>query len=482
MKITLVAHGYPPELVGGTELAVQGLARGLARRGHEVLVIAGSMDHARGFRLSRDEDADPTSGAAVRVARIHRADLFFDHWQKSSSGKVARAYEDLLDEERPDLVHVHHWIRLTDDLVARAAARGVPGCVTLHDLWSSCLVAFRVRTGTQEFCRAPLAPDPCLACAEGVPPRTPWMRGQAAAERLAERHATLSRELLIARAVVAPTQAHAEALGGFLGMDAGAESVHVVPHGRDLALEERCLSASPDQHGCLELASWAHLHPLKGQDLLLTALRRMPDPSAVRLHLLGGEPDVGYAARLRADAHGLDVTFHGPFDAAGLDRHPATLVHAMVSGSRAHESWGLVVDEAVAMGLPMILPRAGAFPERMTSGAAFYDQGDPDDLARVFTALTVPGAWKALREFVPRLEEVAPSMDAHIDQLQGIYEDVLRKGAPGNVSGLAAPDELDRREAAWDSSLSTTPPEVLGFPSAALEEERYTDAQRGTEA
>ena len=41
MKVCLVAHGYPPELVGGTEKSVQVLARGLARAGDEVLVVAG---------------------------------------------------------------------------------------------------------------------------------------------------------------------------------------------------------------------------------------------------------------------------------------------------------------------------------------------------------------------------------------------------------------------------------------------------------
>ena len=79
MKICLVAHGYPPELVGGTEKSVQALARGLVRRGHEVFVVAGSMAHEDGFRTSDEEDLDPESGAAIRVHRIHRADLYFDH-------------------------------------------------------------------------------------------------------------------------------------------------------------------------------------------------------------------------------------------------------------------------------------------------------------------------------------------------------------------------------------------------------------------
>ena len=126
MKILLALHGYPPELRGGTENAVQALARGLARRGHAVIVVAGSMDWESGFRVTEDRDVDPESGNAIDVFRIHRDDLYFDHWQKSLSTRVAAAFREIVERERPDVVHVHHWIRLSRDLVAQAA-RGRSG-------------------------------------------------------------------------------------------------------------------------------------------------------------------------------------------------------------------------------------------------------------------------------------------------------------------------------------------------------------------
>ena len=466
MKVALVTHGYPPELVGGTELAVQALAHGLAQRGVEVLVIAGSMDHAEGFRLSRATDQDPREGTRVEVVRIHRADLFFDHWQKSASGSVARAFGQILEQERPDLVHVHHWIRLSDDLVARAAEAGVPACVTLHDLWTSCLVAFRVRPASSEFCRAPLAPDPCLACAEGQPPRTPWMPREMAQERLALRKRALASELGLARAVIVPTRAHGQALATFLGFDPERTALRVLPHGRDLQLVANQPLLEPAQHGRLELAAWGHLHPLKGQDLLLEALRTLPDPGAVRLHLLGGEPDAGFARRLRREAQGLEVRFHGPFAVDELDRHPGTRVHAMVSGSRAHESWGLVLDEAVALGLPMVLPASGAFPERMTRGALFFQPGDPEDLGRRLSRLLQEGVWRRLVDELPALGEVAPSVAEHTERIQGVYAEVLEAGAPAVPEDLVSSTELDARVAAWDAALSRTPAPELGFPPA----------------
>jgi glycosyltransferase involved in cell wall biosynthesis len=369
VKVCLVAHGYPPELLGGTEKAVQALARGLARRGAEVLVVAGSMQHEQGFRLSAASDDPGGGGRPIRVRRIHRADLYFDHWQKSASARVARAFREILREERPDLVHVHHWIRLTRDLVACAAAEGIPAAVTLHDLWTSCLITFRVRPDTRDFCEAPLAADPCLDCAQLVPPRTPWVPREGQHLLLAERRAELVRELALARAVLVPSRAHAESLARFLGLELAGLALEVLPHGRDLALAPRAPLPPPAALGRLVLGSWAHLHPLKGADLVLGALALLPAPRRVELHLAGAEVDAAYAARLRALAAGLEVRFHGAFAEAELGAHPVTGVHAMVSGTRARESFGLVLDEAVALGLPSILPRSGAVPPRKAQGA-----------------------------------------------------------------------------------------------------------------
>ncbi|MFT7542228.1 MAG: glycosyltransferase involved in cell wall biosynthesis [Gammaproteobacteria bacterium] len=434
--------------------------------------MAGSMDHSQGFRVTWAEDCDSHAGPPIRVARIHRADLFFDHWQKSASGQVARAFEEILRDEKPNLIHVHHWIRLTDDLVARAASLGIPACVTLHDLWTTCLVAFRVRPGDVEFCTSKLAPDPCVACAEGAPPRTPWLTTKEIGSRVEARREVLLRELQLARAVIVPCTAHASAITRYLGVPPDQYSLHVVPHGRDLEITKRPALKPPLRHGKLELSSWAHLHPLKGQDLLLTAIKLLPDPSRVRLHLLGGEPDAAYAASLREQAQGLDVVFHGPFDVNQLDSHPGTLVHAMVSGSRAHESWGLVVDEAVALGLPLILPNAGAFPDRMKEGVEFYNSNDAGDLARAIQVLLAPGAWEAQLAELPELEAVAPTMDTHVDALSEVYRRVLlAPGVPQGAIELASTEELDRRQAAWDAGLSSTPPAALGFAPGPNETE-----------
>ena len=459
MKVCLVAHGYPPELVGGTEKAMQGLARGLARRGHGVLVVAGSMRFEGGFRTTEARDG------AIGVVRIHRDDLYFDHWQKSASPRVAAAFREVLRRERPDVVHVHHWIRLSRDLAATAALEGIPAVLTLHDLWTSCLVAFRVRPGTREFCEVPLAPDPCLACAAGAPPRTPWRPRAEQVAALAEHKADLLRELALARAVLVPSAAHGAALQRFLGLAQDTLALTVVPHGRDLALTPRTPLAAPGAGRPLVLGMWGHVHPLKGVDLAIDALRRLPDPRAVALRVAGAEMDVAYAADVRARATGLDVSFHGPFDESELDHHPVTAVHAMLSGSRAHESWGLVVDEALALRLPLVLPRSGAFPERLEEGrgALFYERDDAASLARALARLVgEPGLLDELRATLPPLD--IPSSREHVSALEDVYARAVATGAPAPPpDDPARAGRLAAAEAEWDARLAGTSAEELGF-------------------
>jgi len=470
VKVLLVAHGYPPELLGGTEKAVQGLAHGLVRRGDAVVVVAGSMRHLEGFRTSADED--PVPGAApVRVRRIHRADLFFDHWQKSASARVVEAFRAILREERPELVHVHHWIRLSRDLVHAAAQEGIPAAVTLHDLWTSCLIAFRVRPDSKEFCEAPLAASPCLDCAALVPPRTPWVPRDAQHLLLAERRADLVRELALARAVIVPSRAHADSIARFLGVELAGLALEIVPHGRELALTRREPPPLPDGERPLVLGAWGHLHPLKGQDLVIEAVRRLREPRRVVLHLAGGEVDAGFLARLRAAAEGLDVRFHGPFAEADLATHPVAGVHAMVSGTRARESWGLVVDEALALGVPMVLPRAGAFPERFAGrgGAWFYEPRDAASLAGVLQGLLGdPASIERTRAALPDARQAVPGVDAHVERLRAVYARAAAQGPPPvDPESWWAPRMRQAAEAEWDAGLARRTAAELGFEEGA---------------
>jgi len=461
VKVLIAVHGYPPELVGGTELGAQALARAAAAAGHEVTVVAGSVEPGPRFRITEDTDHDPTSGAAITVRRFHRSDLYFDHWQKGRSVEVTDAFRELLSELQPDVLQVEHWLRLSNDLVATAAQAGVPAVVRLNDHTTTCLLTFRVHPGDRRPCPRAYSPSECVRCAALIPPRTPWIPVEQQYMAFAQRSATLGRELKLARARLVPSLAHGTLLAKRLG-DASLD-MRVVPPLRTVRLHAAHSPARPTSGERWRLGSWGHSSPVKGGELLIEALDRPSLAERVELCLAGSEPP----PVLERD---LPVHRLGPYDPADLAEHPVSSVHVMLSGSLAPESYGSVADEALELGLPMILPRAGAFVERFEDerGVLFYEHADAGDLAAVVTRLLdEPGLWNRLRRRMPRVEDSVPTPEQVTGHLFELWEQVALEGPPD--AGQASPEEWyeERMRAAesegWDDACSRATPSELGF-------------------
>jgi glycosyltransferase involved in cell wall biosynthesis len=140
------------------------------------------------------------------------------------------------------------------------------------------------------------------------------------------------------------------------------------------------------------LLTVAAVIPGKGHDVLLDALATLDGLSWQCLCVGSLERDPGFAARLRrrvADAGmGDRVRFSGPQAGAELaDSYRAADV--LVLPSRA-ETYGMVVAEALARGLPVVAADVGGVPEALGHGARRVRPGllvPPDDAAALGGAL-----------------------------------------------------------------------------------------------
>lgn len=127
MKVLKVIHGYPMLYNAGSEVYSQTLCRGLSARGHEVQVF------------TREEDSFAADGA-LRIAADDgdaRIQLYLVNNPRNRDRYRLSVIDDrfgmLLDEFRPDVVHIGHLNHLSTSLVAEADRRGVPIVFTLHD-------------------------------------------------------------------------------------------------------------------------------------------------------------------------------------------------------------------------------------------------------------------------------------------------------------------------------------------------------------
>jgi glycosyltransferase involved in cell wall biosynthesis len=147
----------------------------------------------------------------------------------------------------------------------------------------------------------------------------------------------------------------------------------------------------------------------KGHDVLLGALEMLPDESWHCVCVGSLDRDRAFVESLgrRALEGGLDghVDFPGPRTGADLDRSYAS-ADLMVLASRA-ETYGMVLTEALARGLPVLATDVGGVTEALGHGAAGIRPGllvPPEDPAALAAALR---AWLGDAELRGRLRQAA---------------------------------------------------------------------------
>lgn len=195
----------------------------------------------------------------------------------------------------------------------------------------------------------------------------------------------------------------------------------VVPPGVEAVPEGPvAIPAEPERH---ELLAVGHLMPRKGQDLLLEALARLVARTEhrVRLRLVGGPADAAFAgelaARVREEA--LPVELVGPTD----DVTPAYRSSQLLVHAARFEAWGMVIDEALSHGIPVLSTPAGALA-RAGRAALRVPAGDAEALARALARWCGDAALRASTvEASRRLElpgwlEVAVAWKSLLDELR----------------------------------------------------------------
>lgn len=175
--------------------------------------------------------------------------------------------------------------------------------------------------------------------------------------------------------------------------------------------------------------------PEKGQDVLLEALGSIAALSW-RCSCVGSvdrDPAFVEGLRRRSRGAGLDerLSFPGPRVGADLDRAYAS-ADLLVHPSRA-ETYGLVVTEALARGLPVIAADVGGVGEALGEGAdgsrpgLLVAPGDPAALADALRAWLADADLRAsLRRAARGRRESLPRWSTTASVVAGVLEEVSR--------------------------------------------------------
>lgn len=454
MRILQVSHGYPPDQMAGAEVYTWGVATEMARRGHEVWVLAPGVREGHREHALIEEELD-----GVRVLRLNQHFLGIDRLEKTYTDPAVDAlYAAKLAELAPEVVHVQHTIGVSAGVLRATKAAGVPLLMTLHDFWAHCPRGQRM-TPRLHLCEK-VEPWRCALCVgrKRAAYFVRWL-GEYPAGRVRESRdaGVFARALKFAPHAVrylasetwtAPIERRSEhMLDALLAADLLLSPSNFlsdryveqgVPRER-IAFSEygmndapfRALAPRPARDPAARPVRFGFtgtLLPNKGPDLLIEAFQSLPVGQAT-LDVFGaasGPSAASYEARLRALNRHPGVTFRGRFDnrriaeiLAGLD--------VVVVPSRWWENAPLTIHESVMARMPVVTADHGGMRElaQRFGNAALFRPSDAADLARALRRfLDEPAIWTQLE---PRrgVRTVADDVEGLLDR----YERLIRSRA-----------------------------------------------------
>jgi glycosyltransferase involved in cell wall biosynthesis len=346
LRVIEVTQRYPPAL-GGVEIHVEAIARGLLAHGHEVEIVTTDLARDRPFtRL-------PPSGCSHPFPiRRHRAVRFLP--APHGLGIVAPGMGLDLLSARADVVHAHAFGMAPTWLAAAARRlRSTPLVIETH------ADAGRGTSGSQAYARA--------------------------VTRLTLRPADR---------IVVQTQLEANLLSS---IGAPEERIVLIPDGIDLT-EFAGLPARPSSSLCRTVLFVGRLYPeQKGLEPLVRAFARLPPELGLELRLVGEDwGGVGLVEHLALELHVRDrITLTGPLPrAALLEEYARADLFVLPS---LFEPFGIVLLEAMAAGLPIVATCVGGIPEVVADGvnALLCPPNDPPALAMAIERLARDSALRS---------------------------------------------------------------------------------------
>lgn len=342
LTVLIGADTFLPHVNGAARFAER-LAAGLVARGHDVHVMAPSAGHGNAGTFTEVIEGEPMT--------MHRLPSwrFLPHdWLTFVLPWRAKHYaRKVLDEVKPDVVHIQSHIIIGRGLAREARTRGIPVIATNHVMAENIL----------DFTTLPDFLDRIFV-------KLAW--------------ADAKRTFALTRAVTTPTRRAADFLestidvDGVIPISCGIDRTNYTPD-----LEPR------DAHRILFVG---RLTTEKGIDVVLRALAQLDPALDATFDIVGGGDQRRNLEQLAQQLGIADrVVFHGHASEEEL-RSLYTRASVFAIASIA-ELQSIATMEAMASGLPVVAADAVALPHLVHDGENGYlfEPGNVDELAARLT-------------------------------------------------------------------------------------------------
>lgn len=358
MRILLVSHRFPPTGVAGVERITQSLAAELARGGDTVSVLARAPrtpPHLSApLELLCESLSDGTHVYRLTGNRPGDGNFLADNVP------LENHFKQVMLRAAPDVVHILHLQDLSPRFPEIAYRYGASVVYSLQDFHYACPLAHLLKPDDQ-LCSGPRGGRECAETCfahDGADPVRRW----------GLRALYFHRILELAQRYIAPSRYVADFFERY-GLD--PTRIEMIPNAVSFPIPTPRApeKPTPTQRGRLHLAFLGSIIPHKGLHVLIQALQ-LARLGPVKLLVLGRTHGAAYEASLRHDATAipdLELDWHGEYEPAQL-LHLLADTDCIVTPSFIRETFGIVIHEAFALGIPAIVSNTGSQPELIREG------------------------------------------------------------------------------------------------------------------
>jgi glycosyltransferase involved in cell wall biosynthesis len=478
MKVLHVGWGFIPWRVGGLIEYTEDLMCAQTSLGYEVAYFYAGRHYPllRRPRMKRWSRRGILMYELLNCPVSHASELGTRDPERELSEPISeRAFQDVLDNWQPDLVHIQELAGLPSSLIEVAKSAGLPIVMTLQDYFLLC-PTLKLLDYDQKVCLMDNIGTKCVQCCADAPAGQnnlvsatlryevvthvngvilrmahPWLL---AVKKFAARVLRLTASAKSARPAAAncPSGRSEDAYQRRRHLNVARLNRVDMLIGQSRRLTEiyRMMGVHPERIKTLQL-TLEHLSQIqpalltngsgpvtfgtlngcasmaKGSQVVLGALRKLYEwglSGKFRLMIMGS-----LDARLRKEFLSFsNIVYRGPYERDGLDRLLEG-IHAGIVPSIWEEAYGYVGVEFLAKGIPVIGNQIGGITDYVLPGLTGWLNADTsaDGLANVMASLIQsPEQILAMnRNIVANRGRIIKRMDEHAREIDGIYKTLL---------------------------------------------------------
>ena len=439
-RILFTIINYHPYGFGGGQQYVSHLAKELKRRGYAVAVMT-LLQQAWQNTEGKKGEIVPYVEEGIDVFGLSIDSRFLTQGEKYAVNHplLRSMIKDVVQEFSPDLIHLNGMNTATFTVTNEL---GIPTIATIHHSGVAC-PAGALMYHDETICPHSMHHDVCIACcsyqripqsrllgfAVGKIPRWlympfgkrfdttkkmplpfrvlhyPWLVEQEMEQ--------LRMGLNISHTFIAPSDAIKKLLirNGVL-----ENRIRMVPHGVSHLTK---FQIPPFDGRPVRFGYVGHVGSIKGFHILTAALEIVSETTNCELHVYGDtDGNEYYSSTMKQYKGKAKIIPHGFVREEQL-QEAYNSFDVLVLPSLAHEAFGLVVNEALAVGRPVIVSNSGALPELVKAEYGMVvERNNVDSLAQAMQRCAAdPHEILAMSGRIPDVKKI----DRYVDEMENLY-------------------------------------------------------------